>query len=96
MIEKISFMQDLIKNAYYQLPFILDASTTFNDTVEALEKFVKVLGAGIAIWGGLSLAEGMFDSNPSSKATGIKFCIAGGFMYYIGAKLIPSLKNSFT
>lgn len=95
MIEKISFMQDIVKNAYYQLPFLLDVSTIYNDTVEFLENFVKVLGAAIAIWGGLSISEGIFDSNPSNKSIGIKFFIAGGAIILIGVKLIPKLKDAF-
>ena len=50
---------------------------------------IFALGAGLAVWGVVSLVEGSGNDNPGAKSQGIKQLMAGGGVVLIGTTLIP-------
>ena len=69
--------------------------TFFNSAVDVLQTLVIALGAGLGIWGGVSLLEGYGSDNPGAKSQGVKQFVAGGGMALIGLTLVPLLKGLF-
>lgn len=60
-----------------------------------LQLIVCAIGAGLAIWGAVNLAEGYGNDNPGSKSQGIKQFMAGGGIILIGITLVPQLATLF-
>ena len=48
----------------------------FNSAVGVLQTLVVALGAGLGIWGVISLLEGYGHDNPASKSQGMKQLMA--------------------
>lgn len=67
----------------------------FNSAVGVLQTIVIALGAGIALWGLINLAEGYGNDNPGAKSQGIKQLIAGAGVIAIGILLVPELTTLF-
>jgi hypothetical protein len=67
----------------------------FTSAVGTLQTLVVALGAGLAVWGGVNLAEGYGGDNPASKSQGIKQLMAGGGIILLGTTLVPLLAGLF-
>ena len=67
----------------------------FNSAVDVLKTLVVALGAGLGVWGTVSLMEGYGGDNPSAKSQGMKQLMAGGGVALIGITLIPLLSGLF-
>ena len=67
----------------------------FNSAIDVLKVLVMALGAGLAVWGVVSLLEGYGSDNPAAKSQGIKQLMAGGGVVLIGMQLIPLLSGLF-
>lgn len=67
----------------------------FNEAINILKVLVIALGAGLSVWGVISLLEGYGNDNPGAKSQGIKQLMAGGGVVLIGVKLIPLLSGLF-
>ncbi|MCR5332127.1 MAG: Maff2 family protein [Lachnospiraceae bacterium] len=63
--------------------------------VDAVQKLVVGLGAGLGVWGGINLMEGYGNDNPGAKSQGMKQLVAGGGVALIGITLVPLLANIF-
>ena len=68
----------------------------FNQAIDILKILVMALGAGLAVWGVISLLEGYGSDNPAAKSQGIKQLMAGGGVVLIGLQLIPLLSGLFS
>ena len=55
----------------------------FNSAVTVLQTLVIALGAGLGIWGAITLLEGYGNDNPGAKSQGMKH-------------LMPSMRNKKT
>ena len=69
--------------------------TFFPQAIEVLKTLVIAIGAGLGVWGGISLLEGYGSDNPGARSQGIKQLMSGGGIILIGTTLIPLLKNLF-
>ena len=67
----------------------------FSSAIDTLGTIVIALGAGLGIWGIISLLEGYGNDNPGAKSQGVKLLIAGGGIAVVGIVLIPILKTVF-
>ena len=67
----------------------------FNSAVTVLQTIVIALGAGIALWGLINLAEGYGNDNPGAKSQGVKQLLAGAGVMAIGILLVPELTTLF-
>ena len=67
----------------------------FNSAVGVLQTLVIALGAGLGIWGVISLLEGYGSDNPASKSQGMKQLMAGGGVALSGLLLVPQLSGLF-
>ena len=67
----------------------------FQSSVTVLQSLVIALGAGLGIWGGISLMEGDGGDNPAAKSQGMKQLMAGGGIALIGTTLVPLLAGLF-
>ena len=67
----------------------------FTEAVNVLQTLVIALGAGLAVWGVVTLLEGYGNDNPGAKSQGIKQLMAGGGVVLIGTSLIPLLSGLF-
>lgn len=67
----------------------------FSSAIDTLGTIVAALGAGLAIWGIISLLEGYGNDNPGAKSQGVKLLIAGGGIAVVGIVLVPILKTVF-
>lgn len=67
----------------------------FGEAVNTLSILVIALGAGLAVWGVISLLEGYGNDNPGAKSQGIKQLMAGGGVVLIGMNLVPLLAGLF-
>ena len=66
-----------------------------NQAVTVRQTLVGPLGAGLAVWGVVSLMEGYGNDKPGAKSQGIKKLMAGGGVVLIGTTLIPLLSGLF-
>ena len=62
---------------------------------EIMQILVISIGAGLSIWGAITLLEGYGNDNPGAKSQGIKQLMAGGGVVVIGTTLIPLLSGLF-
>ena len=67
----------------------------FNSAIDVLQTLVIALGAGLGIWGVITLLEGYGNDNPGAKSQGIKQLMAGGGVALIGTILVPLLSGRF-
>ena len=67
----------------------------FGEAVNVLQTLVIALGAGLCVWGVITLMEGYGNDNPGAKSQGIKQLMAGGGVVVIGTTLIPLLSGLF-
>ena len=67
----------------------------FNSAVDVLQTLVIALGAGLGIWGVISLLAGYGSDNPGAKSQGMKQLMAGGGVALIGLILVPVLSGLF-
>ena len=61
----------------------------FNSAVGVLQTLVVALGAGLGIWGVITVLEGYGNDNPGAKSQGMKQLMAGGGVALIGITLVP-------
>ena len=66
-----------------------------NSAISMLQTLVIALGAGLGVWGLITLLEGYGNDNPGAKSQGIKQFVAGGGVALIGITLIPLLSGLF-
>ena len=69
--------------------------TFINSAVDVLQTLVIALGAGLGIWGVITLLEGYGNDNPGAKSQGMMQLMAGGGVALIGGVLVPLLKGLF-
>ena len=67
----------------------------FTSAVTALKTIVIVIGAAVAIMGGINYLDGYSNDNPGAKSQGIKQLVAGGGIAFIGITLVPLLSTMF-
>ena len=67
----------------------------FQSAITTLQTLVIALGAGLGVWGGISLLEGYGNDNPGAKSQGMKQLMAGGGVALIGMTLVPLLSGLF-
>lgn len=67
----------------------------FASAVTALKTIVFVIGAAVAIMGGINYLDGYSNDNPGAKSQGIKQLVAGGGIAFIGITLVPLLSTMF-
>jgi hypothetical protein len=67
----------------------------FASAVTALKTIVIVIGAAVAIMGGINYLDGYSNDNPGAKSQGIKQLVAGGGIAFIGITLVPLLSTMF-
>ena len=67
----------------------------FTSAVGVLQTLVIALGAGLAIWGVVTLLGGYGNDNPGAKSQGMKQLMAGGGVALIGTTLVPLLSGLF-
>lgn len=67
----------------------------FVSAVDNLSLIVMALGAGVGVWGIITLLEGYGNDNAGAKSQGIKQLMAGGGIVLLGWKLVPLLANLF-
>ena len=67
----------------------------FQSAVGVLQTLVVALGAGLGIWGVITLLEGYGQDNPASTSQGMKQLMAGGGIIVLGTVLIPQLTSLF-
>ena len=67
----------------------------FTSAIGTLQTLVIALGAGLAVWGIITLLEGYGSDNPASKSQGVKQLMAGGGVILLGMTLIPLLSGLF-
>lgn len=65
----------------------------WNSAVNIMEVLVIAYGAYLCVQGGIGLAEGFSQDNPSAKASGGKLLVAGGGVILIGIALVPKLSG---
>ena len=67
----------------------------FASAVDTLQTLVVALGAGLGVWGVVTLLEGYGSDNPGSKSQGMKQLMAGAGVALIGMLLVPQLTGLF-
>lgn len=67
----------------------------FASAVTVLKTIVIVIGAAVAIMGGINYLDGYSNDNPGAKSQGIKQLVAGGGIAFIGITLVPLLSTMF-
>ena len=67
----------------------------FSSTINVLQTLVVAIGAGLGVWGLVSLLEGYGNDNPGAKSQGIKQLMAGGGVALIGTTVVPLLSGLF-
>lgn len=67
----------------------------FKEGIDALKIVVILIGAGVALWGGINLLEGYGNDNPGAKSQGMKQFVAGAGIALLGGLLIPKLADMF-
>lgn len=68
--------------------------TTFISKIKTvLEALCILIGAGLALWGAVTLLEGYGNDNPGSKSQGIKQVMGGIGVILVGVILVPVLGN---
>jgi hypothetical membrane protein len=60
-----------------------------------LTKIVIFLGAGLTVWGLISLLDAYTGENAGAKASGVKLVVAGVATALIGIFLVPKLTDLF-
>lgn len=68
----------------------------WNTAVNVMKILVSAYGAYLCVQGGIGLAEGFSQDNPSQKASGGKLLIAGGGVLLIGFFMVPMLSGLLT
>ena len=68
----------------------------FASAIDTLKILVIAIGAGLGVWGVVSLLEGYGSDNPGAMSQGIKQLMSGGGIILIGTTLIPLLSGLFS
>ena len=68
----------------------------FKSAIEVLQTLVIALGAGLGVWGVISVLEGYGNDNPGAKSQGMKQLMAGAGVAIVGMVLVPLLSGLFT
>ena len=68
----------------------------FNQAITVLQTLVIALGAGLGVWGVITLLEGYGNDNPGAKSQGMKQLMAGAGVSIVGMVLVPLLSGLFT
>ena len=67
----------------------------FNEAINVLQTLVIALGAGLGVWGVITLLEGYGNDNPGAKSQGMKQLMAGAGVAVVGLILVPLLSGLF-
>lgn len=99
IIGKMTVAGGLLRNLFMQIYLTTTTTTTglgfFSSTVDTLKTVVTAIGAGLAVWGVISLLEGYSQDNPAAKSQGIKQLMAGAGIIVIAQTVIPLLSTLF-
>ena len=68
----------------------------FSSAITTLKTLVVAIGAGLGVWGVVSLLEGYGNDNPGAKSQGMKQLMAGAGVAVVGMVLVPLLSSLFT
>ena len=61
----------------------------FNNAIPVLQTLVVAIGAGLAVWGDISLLEDYRNGNPGAKSHGIMQLMPGGASLFDGGGRMP-------
>ena len=72
-----------------------DLPSFFTDAIDVLKTVVILIGAGLGVWGVISLLEGYGNDNPGAKSQGMKQLMAGVGVALVGILLIDKIPDLF-
>lgn len=98
MKEKITFSMNMLAIAVVSptMCYAAGASEVYSSSIDTLKIIVMSIGAALAVWGLVNLAEGYGNDNPGAKSQGVKQLMAGIGLALIGFTVVPKLGGMIT